>query len=99
MSQLVQAAGPPSSAASAPPLGMFHGRYDVGFASRHWSTWGHDRVIELLGRQRNLYAHLHDQTLRMLDEGLVASEIAEAIQLPPALEGVGHARFFPIVTP
>ncbi|MFD6370343.1 alkyl/aryl-sulfatase, partial [Streptomyces roseolus] len=23
----------------------FHGKYDVGFASHHWPTWGHDNVV------------------------------------------------------
>ena len=36
--------------------------------------------------QRDLYGYLHDQTLRMLNQGLTGTEIAEAIELPPALE-------------
>jgi alkyl sulfatase BDS1-like metallo-beta-lactamase superfamily hydrolase len=70
----------------------FHGRYDVGFASHHWPTWGHDEVVRLLSEQRDLYGYLHDQTLRMLNEGLVAAEIAEAIQLPPAIESAWSTR-------
>ncbi|WP_412079525.1 alkyl/aryl-sulfatase (plasmid) [Streptomyces xanthophaeus] len=73
-------------------IDLFHGQYDVGFASHHWPTWGHDQVVELLAGQRDLYAYLHDQTLRMLNEGMVAAEIAEEIQLPPALERAWHAR-------
>ncbi|MGX1267480.1 alkyl/aryl-sulfatase [Streptomyces phaeoluteigriseus] len=64
----------------------FDGQYDVGFASHHWPTWGHGEVVRLLSEQRDLYAYMHDQTLRLLNEGLVAVEIAETIQLPPALE-------------
>ncbi|GHA96993.1 alkyl/aryl-sulfatase [Streptomyces termitum] len=70
----------------------FHGRYDVGFASHHWPTWGHDAVVRFLGEQRDLYAYLHDQTLRLLNEGHTGPEIAELIQLPPALEKAWHAR-------
>lgn len=65
---------------------------DVCFASHHWPTWGNDRIIEYLELQRDLYAYLHDQTLRMMNEGLVGSEIAEQFQLPPALENAWHAR-------
>ncbi|MEU3607652.1 alkyl sulfatase dimerization domain-containing protein [Streptomyces sp. NPDC035033] len=70
----------------------FHGRYDVAFASHHWPTWGHDDVVRFLSEQRDVYAYLHDQTLRMLNEGLTGAEIAETIQLPPALEKAWHAR-------
>ena len=65
---------------------------DVVFASHHWPTWGRERVVRFLAEQRDLYAYLHDQTLRLLNQGLTGAEIAEAIQLPPALERAWHAR-------
>ncbi|MBB4854922.1 alkyl sulfatase BDS1-like metallo-beta-lactamase superfamily hydrolase [Mycobacteroides chelonae] len=65
---------------------------DVVFASHHWPTWGTQRLVEYLGLQRDLYAYLHDQTLRQLNQGYVGSEIAEALQLPPAIAGAWHAR-------
>ncbi|MFC9324556.1 alkyl/aryl-sulfatase [Kitasatospora sp. NPDC057015] len=65
---------------------------DVAFASHHWPTWGRENVVKLVSEQRDLYAYLHDQTLRMLNAGLTGPEIAEEIQLPPALEGAWHAR-------
>lgn len=70
----------------------FADRADVVFASHHWPTWGADEIREFLGLQRDLYAYLHDQTLRMLNQGMTGAEIAEAIQLPPALEDAWHAR-------
>ena len=48
---------------------MFGDRADVAFASHHWPTWGHDKVIRFLSEQRDLYAYLHDQSLRMLNQG------------------------------
>ncbi|MFF7878379.1 alkyl/aryl-sulfatase [Streptomyces californicus] len=71
---------------------FFDGRYDVAFASHHWPTWGHDNVVRFLSEQRDLYAYMHDQTLRLLNTGLTAPEIAEEIQLPPALEKAWHLR-------
>lgn len=59
---------------------------EVVFASHHWPTWGNDAIKEFLGIQRDLYAYLHDQTLRLLNRGYNGAEIAEMIQLPPALE-------------
>jgi alkyl sulfatase BDS1-like metallo-beta-lactamase superfamily hydrolase len=71
---------------------LFGGDLDVVFASHHWPTWGRERAVEFLALQRDLYAYLHDQTLRMLNEGMTGPEIAEAMVLPPALETAWHAR-------
>lgn len=64
----------------------FGERSDVVFASHHWPTWGSDRVRHFLGVQRDLYGYLHDQTLRLLNQGNQGAEIAEMFELPPALE-------------
>lgn len=71
---------------------LFGHRSDVVFASHHWPTWGRDELIGFLSTQRDLYAYLHDQTLRLLNQGLVGKEIAEQIVLPPALERAWNAR-------
>ncbi|MCZ2261168.1 alkyl/aryl-sulfatase [Isoptericola nanjingensis] len=68
------------------------GDVEVVFASHHWPTWGHDRVVKFLQDQRDIYAYLHDQTLRLLNKGLTGPEIAEEITLPPALENAWNAR-------
>ncbi|MEW9554019.1 alkyl/aryl-sulfatase [Nonomuraea sp. NPDC050783] len=65
---------------------------DVAFAAHHWPTWGGDGIARFLARQRDLYAYLHDQTLRLLNKGLTAAEIAESLRLPPPLEGAWHAH-------
>jgi alkyl sulfatase BDS1-like metallo-beta-lactamase superfamily hydrolase len=71
---------------------LFGDRTDVAFASHHWPTWGRQRVVAYLTQQRDLYAYLHDQTLRMLNQGYTGAEIAEQIELPPVLESSWHAR-------
>ena len=63
----------------------FGGEAEVAFASHHWPTWGADRIVEFLSVQRDLYAYLHDQTLRLMNQGHTGSEIAELIELPPAI--------------
>jgi alkyl sulfatase BDS1-like metallo-beta-lactamase superfamily hydrolase len=73
-------------------IDLFGARAEVAFASHHWPTWGTDRIVEYLGLQRDLYAYLHDQTVRMLNQGLVGAEIAERMQLPPALEAAWHTH-------
>ncbi|MFF5084487.1 alkyl/aryl-sulfatase [Actinoplanes sp. NPDC000266] len=71
---------------------LFGGRADVAFASHHWPTWGRERIATFVSQQRDLYAYLHDQTLRMLNQGLTGAEIAEVIELPPELDGAWHTR-------
>jgi len=73
-------------------IDTFADRADVVFASHHWPTWGHDRIVEFLSLQRDLYAYLHDQTLRQLNQGYTGIEIAETFAMPPALERAWHAR-------
>ncbi|MFW0793562.1 alkyl sulfatase dimerization domain-containing protein [Gordonia sp. CPCC 205515] len=71
---------------------LFAAKSDVLFASHHWPTWGTDELTEFLAQQRDLYGYLHDQTLRALNQGKTGLEIAEDIQLPPALENVWHTH-------
>ncbi len=65
---------------------------DVVFASHHWPTWGRERAVEYLAMQRDMYLYLHDQTLRLINQGYVGSEIAEMLQMPPALEAAWHTH-------
>ncbi|WP_396667336.1 alkyl/aryl-sulfatase [Microbacterium sp. R86528] len=73
-------------------IDTFAGRADVVFASHHWPTWGEQRIVEFMSTQRDLYAYLHDQTLRLINSGYTAAEAAEAFVLPPALENAWNAR-------
>ncbi|MFC7844283.1 alkyl/aryl-sulfatase [Streptomyces sp. NPDC057382] len=73
-------------------IDLFGDSTDVAFASHHWPVWGRERVIALLSEQRDLYAYLHDQTVRLLNQGLTPLEIAERITMPPALEKAWHTH-------
>ncbi|KAI9007853.1 alkyl/aryl-sulfatase BDS1 bacterially-derived sulfatase 1 [Hyaloraphidium curvatum] len=65
---------------------------EVCFASHHWPTWGNKNCLEFLSVQRDVYLYLHDQTLRMINQGYVGSEIAEVLKVPPQLEAAWHAH-------
>jgi alkyl sulfatase BDS1-like metallo-beta-lactamase superfamily hydrolase len=71
---------------------MFGSETDVVFASHHWPTWGRQQVKTFLTQQRDLYAYLHDETLRLLNQGYDGVEIAEMMKLPPALERAWNTR-------
>jgi len=61
------------------------GGAEVVFASHHWPVWGNARVIDYLKKQRDTYRYIHDQSLRLANQGLTPSEIAEQIELPESL--------------
>lgn len=73
-------------------IDTFADRADVVFASHHWPTWGRDSIVAFLSLQRDMYAYLHDQTLRLLNQGYTGVEIAEMFQMPPALEQAWHTH-------
>ncbi len=73
-------------------LDTFVDRTDVVFASHHWPTWGREHIVKFLSLQRDMYAYLHDQTLRLLNQGYTGVEIAEMFQMPPALEQAWHTH-------
>ena len=72
-------------------IGLF-GEAEVWFGSHHWPIWGNQRVIRFLEIQRDTYKYIHDQTVRLFNQGLTPGEIVEAIELPEALRGEFHNR-------
>jgi alkyl sulfatase BDS1-like metallo-beta-lactamase superfamily hydrolase len=73
-------------------INRFADSTDVAFASHHWPTFGTERVVRYLAEQRDLYAYLHDQTLRMMNQGHTGTEIAELLEMPPALDRAWHTH-------
>jgi alkyl sulfatase BDS1-like metallo-beta-lactamase superfamily hydrolase len=73
---------------------LYGAHSDVLFSGHHWPCWGGAELVELLEKQRDLYAYLHDQTLRLLNKGHTGAEIAELIELPPSLAEEWHCREF-----
>ncbi|OLZ60723.1 alkyl/aryl-sulfatase [Streptomyces sp. IMTB 2501] len=65
---------------------------DVVFGSHHWPTWGQGRVVRFLEEQRDAYAYLHDQSVRLINAGHTGTEIAEQLRFPPALDRAWHTR-------
>ena len=73
-------------------LQMWGGKADAMCGQHHWPVWGRDRIDTMIRQQRDLYKFAHDQTIRLMNHGLTATEIAETIKLPASLEGAWHAR-------
>ena len=71
---------------------LFADQADVAFASHHWPTWGTEAIVDFLTLQRDMYAYLNDQTLRLINQGYVGSEIAEMVEMPPGLDKAWHTH-------
>lgn len=73
-------------------IALFGDKTEVRFQSHHWPQWGQAQIGEYLKKQRAIYKYTHDQSVRMMNLGMNAEEIAEAIKLPPELESFWAGR-------
>ncbi|MGD9801005.1 MAG: alkyl/aryl-sulfatase [Parvularculaceae bacterium] len=64
----------------------------IMFTSHAWPRFGVDRVNDFIASHRDAYKYLHDQTVRLMNEGLTDEEIADAIALPDSLNGRWYNR-------
>jgi alkyl sulfatase BDS1-like metallo-beta-lactamase superfamily hydrolase len=76
----------------AEAIERFADHADVAFASHHWPTWGRDNIVRFLSEQRDMYCYLHDQTLRLMNQGYLGAEIAEVVELSPELNRSWHTH-------
>ncbi|MEU5979793.1 alkyl sulfatase dimerization domain-containing protein [Streptomyces sp. NPDC047315] len=71
---------------------LFHDA-DILIGSHNWPTWDHSKVLEILTQQRDAYAYLHDQTVRLMNRGLTGTEIAEELtSFPGQVGSAWHTR-------
>jgi len=59
---------------------------EVMFASHHWPRWGNDRVQEVLRDQRDIYAHMNNEVLHHVNQGVTINEIHNVYNSPASLE-------------
>jgi alkyl sulfatase BDS1-like metallo-beta-lactamase superfamily hydrolase len=69
-----------------------YGDADVLITSHGWPRFGNAEIRDYLGKHRDVYAYLHDQTVRMMNQGLNGDEIAAKLKLPPALDKEWYDR-------
>jgi alkyl sulfatase BDS1-like metallo-beta-lactamase superfamily hydrolase len=70
----------------------FADRADILVAQHHWPIWERDEIKHFLSVQRDLYKHIHDQTVRMMNQGMLPGDIAENLRLPESLSQEWSAR-------
>lgn len=66
----------------------------VSFGSHHWPTWGNSEVLEFMEGQRDLYRFIHDQTLRLANQGYTPIEIGNTLKLPKSLDTKFYNRSY-----
>lgn len=66
-------------------LDMFGDDVEVVFAQHHWPKWGNERVIDFIEKQRDMYKYIHDQSLRLANQGFNMVEVGEKIEMPDSL--------------
>ena len=60
------------------------------FGSHHWPLWGKENINDFLVIQRDTYKFIHDQSVRLMNQGLTPNEIADQIKMPAALNTSFH---------
>jgi alkyl sulfatase BDS1-like metallo-beta-lactamase superfamily hydrolase len=66
-------------------IDLYGADVQVKFQSHHWPLWGNAEIIDYFKKQRDLYKYIHDQTVRLMNEGYTGEEISEVIELPKEL--------------
>jgi alkyl sulfatase BDS1-like metallo-beta-lactamase superfamily hydrolase len=64
----------------------------VHYGPHTWPVWGNEAVVELLASQRDAYKYIHDQAMRLANQGYTPLEAAEEIELPEELGRAWHNR-------
>jgi len=75
-------------------LVLFGDKAESLFITHHWPRFGNAEINEYVSKQRDSYKYLHDQTVRMMNQGLTRDEIAETLTLPESLGGEWYNRGF-----
>ncbi|MGY8525562.1 alkyl/aryl-sulfatase [Paracidovorax citrulli] len=77
----------------AQSLQRYGDRTDVLLAQHHWPTWGRERIVEFLSDQRDMYAWIHDQSVRLINHGMTPNDISATLRsLPGPLARKWHTR-------
>jgi len=71
---------------------LYGDRSDVLMTSHGWPRFGQAEIGDYLEKHRDAYKYLHDQSVRMMNDGLLPAEIANRIKLPEALDGEWYNR-------
>jgi alkyl sulfatase BDS1-like metallo-beta-lactamase superfamily hydrolase len=58
---------------------------EVMFASHSWPRWGNARIQEVMRAQRDTYAHLNNEVLRLANQGVTVNQVQNVYKIPDSL--------------
>jgi alkyl sulfatase BDS1-like metallo-beta-lactamase superfamily hydrolase len=61
-------------------IDLFGEKTSVVFMGHNWPRWGAGNVSRFLKKQADIYKYIHDQTLRLANQGYRPAEIAERLE-------------------
>ncbi|MFZ4688449.1 MAG: alkyl/aryl-sulfatase [Polymorphobacter sp.] len=64
---------------------LYAGKSEMVFTSHFWPRWGSAEVGRYLLLHAQAYSFVHNESVRLMNSGMNAAEIAETIALPPPL--------------
>ena len=67
---------------------------EVHWGPHTWPVYGNDDVVAFLEDQRDMYKYIHDQSLRLANQGLTPLEAAEIVELPDAIGRKWYNRYY-----
>lgn len=73
-------------------LRLYGDRSDVVFTSHAWPRFGREAIADYVSKHRDAYKFLHDQTVRLMNDGLTGNEIANRLKLPEVLDREWYNR-------
>jgi len=59
---------------------------EVMLGQHNWPRWGTAAINDVLASQRDSYKYIHDQSLRLTNEGYTMNELAEMVVMPDSLK-------------
>lgn len=71
---------------------LYAGRTDVLMTSHAWPRFGRAEIGDYLEKHRDGYKYLHDQSVRLMNDGLLPAEIANRLKLPEVLDREWYNR-------
>jgi alkyl sulfatase BDS1-like metallo-beta-lactamase superfamily hydrolase len=66
----------------------------VHYGPHTWPVFGNGAVVAFLEGQRDMYKYIHDQSLRLANQGLTPLEAAEIVRLPDAIGQKWPNRYY-----
>lgn len=70
----------------------FTDKAEVIFTAHNWPRWGKKRIHQVMRDQRDMYAHMNNQVLHLVNQGVTINQIHNVYEPPASLQKAWYAR-------